>query len=214
MFTIKAKINPTARQKLRKVSTTVYRLGIWLASQGEHLRNELAQELEMVYPLSTELRTLMMGFAESPSRFTGGQIGTTEGGRLDYSSFKPLPEIIRGARIKVRHTKNMMSLEIGSLSRLNNDARFDYYRKDGQKYTANPFDGLYVQSVNDGGVWHVRPRSDSRTNMLYPEDGVLIKAMKKEVSPKNFISNVRNREKIKMSKKIMQIMAQGSLVGR
>lgn len=207
-----------------------------VAEEAETIKNEVASFLEQVYPKDVERKTLMQGYiSEGIGNVFGqfGKVGTHEGGRLQ--GWTPLPQIIRDCAVRTQSeavTSLLGASSAGGLSprsawisggswvtaqacstdEINKKARFSYGRKkQSGPFFANPFHGKYVQSVEEGGTWTVRPRADNRGNVLYPQPGILAKEMIKQIAPhhmfENTIRKMRAQSKIRVMRKIKMYVA-------
>jgi len=173
------------------------------------LRDDVAQTLSRIYDKATEIRTLTQGIITQPMGAgirgtTGGLVGTTSGGRFNESGWRALYEIV--AACPVITTRQSMGVRVGAggllapksvsltggnyvsamacdTKTINYEAKFWYTRKDGTTLMANPFNGKYMESVEHGGVWNVRPRSDNKGNALFPQPGILARGIRKSVGP-------------------------------
>lgn len=202
MVPLKYKIRTTnsLRQKL-DIAMASARKGAQVACEegARSIRDEVSEFLEQVYSTETEIKTLVTGLITESVSFADsskGMVGTAEGGRLNRSKFTPLHQIIRNCRVfshsgvatgswapALSRGGNRPYAQAGRVSEINDAARFFYDRRKQKDLQANPFNGRYIQSVLEGGVWNVAPRSDNPTNVLQPQPGVLARKMVKQVNP-------------------------------
>jgi len=187
MFRIRGKVNTSAWRKLDKIRNLEAGFGAELARNVSTIRDNMSKDLSRRYPESEEIETLMKGIVSS-GKHAGQKVGTSEGGRLILSSFKPLWDIVAEESIHTKTSQGYVKAWFGDLKKMNRKAEFQYQRGSGQVFTAKPFGGMYVESAEYGGVWDVEPRADSVAHMLHPEDGLLVKRMRKEIRPKGFVA--------------------------
>lgn len=177
--------------------------------QAVFMRDAVADKTAAQYGEDEEKKTLMQGFVTEGNNMGGRLVGTDEGGRL--VQWTPLHRIIRMSKPLtlsiMEHISwepagyilgpgKLISAQICRADEINELARFWYERRGGSRLQANPFNGRYIESVEDGGVWDVRPRSDNKGHKLSPEWGVLARAMSKTITPQLlFKSTVAERRR-------------------
>lgn len=113
-----------------------------------------------------------------------GLFGTPEGGRfIRQGSMVSLREAIAREPIAVRVTGDVIVAGFGSPARINEVTGFYWQtRRRGIMGPTLPFNGAYVQAVENGGlVWTVVPRPG--TKALEPEPGRIAFRMLKTIAP-------------------------------
>lgn len=200
MFRMTGRVNPSGWRKVNKLNTNriIIKFERRLNRELERAKKDMSRELSRIYSTEQEIQTLTTGFAGPDSSFSGGRIGTGDEGRFIKSSFTPFWQIIAEQDIHTRRRKNKVSGYFGRVSEINKKSEFKYSRSSGEVYTAKPFHGLYLQSIDKGGVWNVRPRMDNKKRILYPQEGVIVKSMIKEIEPRSFIKRAEMRSRVRI----------------
>lgn len=184
-------LTPKGEAKLRAfVNATAQAAQSFLAFKMASLRSEVALRA----PSSEiEAQALSQGTVEGAPvkgrtieqiQFQLGLVGTPDGGRfIRQGDQVSLREAIATDPVVTRRQLDVMTAGIGDASRINRLTGFYWNtRKRGIQGPTLPFNGAYVQAMEDGGViWTVVPRPGTRA--LEPEPGVLAQQMRKTVGP-------------------------------
>lgn len=125
-----------------------------------------------------------------------GEIGTPDGGRfIKVGDMLPLREAMADERIRTVRQLDQFFAGIGDPETLNARTGFSWAtRRRGIQGPTLPFNRAYVQAMERGGVWIVKPRPENRSfgnattgfvqGNLEPEDGVYTREMVKTLPPR------------------------------
>ncbi len=190
MLRFTTKVKPTLKWsgKVSRIINTVRQSSIVATNSAvQELKEEVAQYTASAFTDEKEIETLVKGEAVG-GKASGEYVGSTEGGR--FFDYTPLHESIEQSSINTVSGDTEVRAQTCNTFEINEKSRFKYQRADGGVFEAVPFAELYVQSVENGGVWTVVPRADNPKGRLGPERGKDALAMEKQVAPVNMFAKI------------------------
>jgi hypothetical protein len=129
----------------------------------------------------------LRGFASS------GLVGTNEGGRYIWAEgTMPIQKAIAEDPVAMKLGSDEIRATTGHAKLINQATGFSWItRHRGLQGPTRPFNKRFLEALEFGGVWQVKPRRDNKQGLLEPEDGLLTTGMTKTVGPHGMYHNAR-----------------------